>query len=217
MPAEHPARQPGQLGDDAGPGHPGDPRLRRRARHRRVGQRLRPQPGEDRAARSATSRRCRPAPARLAEVAGPASPAWPSSPARRPGPEGDSRRIPIAIAFGSAGGAALACLYHRRRWPPTSPATTSPTSPAWPGSTLTDDELDRFTGQLAAVLEHAARRRGPRHRRRARRPPTPTRCVNVLRADVVRPEPRPRRGARPAPAPSRTAASGCPPILGEEP
>ena len=31
------------------------------------------------------------------------------------------------------GSALLGTSYHLRRWPPTSPVTTSPTSPAWPG------------------------------------------------------------------------------------
>jgi aspartyl-tRNA(Asn)/glutamyl-tRNA(Gln) amidotransferase subunit C len=51
---------------------------------------------------------------------------------------------------------------------------------------LTDDELDMFTGQLAAVLEHAADVEGLDL---DGVPPTthPLPLVNVLRADVVRP------------------------------
>jgi len=51
---------------------------------------------------------------------------------------------------------------------------------------LTDDELDRFTGQLAAVLDHAADVAGLDL---AGVPPTahPYPLVNVLRDDEVRP------------------------------
>ena len=75
---------------------------------------------------------------------------------------------------------------------------------------LTDDEIELFTGQLAAVLDHVARRRRARRRRRRRRPRTRYPLVNVLRADEVAPAPRPRRGAgqrarrrgRPVPRPA---------------
>ena|SRR6516225_4149817 len=51
---------------------------------------------------------------------------------------------------------------------------------------LTDDELDRFTGQLAAVLEHAGDLAALDT---AGVPPTahPLELVNVLRDDVPRP------------------------------
>ena len=51
---------------------------------------------------------------------------------------------------------------------------------------LTDDELDRFTGQLAAVLDHA---RDVESLDVGGVPPTahPLPLVNVFRADVARP------------------------------
>ena len=51
---------------------------------------------------------------------------------------------------------------------------------------LTEEELDRFTGQLGAVLEHVA---GLEALDTAGVPPTahPLPLVNVLRADVARP------------------------------
>ena len=60
---------------------------------------------------------------------------------------------------------------------------------------LTDDELDTFTGQLAAVLDHAE---DVEALDLADVPPTahPYPLTNVLRPDVVRPDARPRRGAR---------------------
>ena len=47
--AQHPPGPPGRLGVDAGAWNPGDAQLRRRGRHRRLGQRLRPQPRPRRA------------------------------------------------------------------------------------------------------------------------------------------------------------------------
>ena len=67
-PAQHPAQPPGRLGVDAGAWNPGDPQLRRRARHRRLGQRLRAEPGPRPAGAARRIRRCRPPP-----------PAWPST------------------------------------------------------------------------------------------------------------------------------------------
>ena len=64
--------------------------------------------------------------------------------------------------------------------------TTWPTWPAWPACELTDDELDRFTGQLAAVLDHAA---DVEALDMAGVAPTahPYPLANVLREDVVGP------------------------------
>ena len=54
---------------DAGARHPGGARLRRRAGHRHVGERLRPEPGAPRPVPGATTLRCGPPSARLADVA----------------------------------------------------------------------------------------------------------------------------------------------------
>ena len=80
---------------------------------------------------------------------------------------------------------------------------------------LTDDELDTFTGQLAAVLEHAADVEALDVDDVA---PTshPFELTNVLRADEVRPSVDRDEVLAEAPA----AADGrfkVPPILGEEP
>jgi aspartyl-tRNA(Asn)/glutamyl-tRNA(Gln) amidotransferase subunit C len=80
---------------------------------------------------------------------------------------------------------------------------------------LTDEELDTFTGQLAAVLDHA---RDVESLDVAGVPPTahPLPLVNVLRPDV--PVPSLDRGevlgAAPAVEDDRFAV---PPVLGEEP
>jgi aspartyl-tRNA(Asn)/glutamyl-tRNA(Gln) amidotransferase subunit C len=80
---------------------------------------------------------------------------------------------------------------------------------------LTDEELDTFTGQLAAVLEHAA---DVEALHVADVPPTahPYHLVNVLRPD----EPRPTLDRDEVLAQAPDAADGrfrVPPILGEEP
>jgi aspartyl-tRNA(Asn)/glutamyl-tRNA(Gln) amidotransferase subunit C len=80
---------------------------------------------------------------------------------------------------------------------------------------LTDEELDTFTGQLAAVLEHAA---DVEALDVGDVPPTshPFELTNVLRADEVRPSVDRDEVLGQAPA----AAEGrfkVPPILGEEP
>jgi aspartyl-tRNA(Asn)/glutamyl-tRNA(Gln) amidotransferase subunit C len=80
---------------------------------------------------------------------------------------------------------------------------------------LTDEELDTFTGQLAAVLEHAADVEALDVHDV---PPTahPYELANVLRADEVRPSL--DRGEVLAAAPA--ADDGrfkVPPVLGEEP
>jgi aspartyl-tRNA(Asn)/glutamyl-tRNA(Gln) amidotransferase subunit C len=80
---------------------------------------------------------------------------------------------------------------------------------------LTDEELDTFTGQLAAVLEHAA---DVEALDVGDVPPTshPFELANVLRADEVRPSVDRDEVLGQAPA----AAEGrfkVPPILGEEP
>ena len=80
---------------------------------------------------------------------------------------------------------------------------------------LTDDELDRFTGQLAAVLEHAA---DVAALDLADVPPTshPLPLRNVLRPDVPRaPLDRDEVLAQ-APA-AEDGRFRVPPILGEEP
>lgn len=80
---------------------------------------------------------------------------------------------------------------------------------------LTDDELDRFTGQLAAVLEHA---RDVESLDVGDVPPTahPLPLKNVLRTDVVVPslDRAEVLAAAPAVEDDRFAV---PPILGEEP
>jgi len=80
---------------------------------------------------------------------------------------------------------------------------------------LTDDELDRFTGQLAAVLEHA---RDVESLDVGDVPPTahPLPLKNVLRPDVVVPslDRAEVLAAAPAVEDDRFAV---PPILGEEP
>ncbi len=81
---------------------------------------------------------------------------------------------------------------------------------------LTDDELDRFTGQLGAMLEHAADVAALDVDRRAA-DRAPAAAANVLRDDEVRPQAstatRCSRSAR-----SRsTACSACRRILGEAP
>ena len=73
---------PAELGADAGPWHHGHARLRRRARHRGLGQRLRAQPGADRpvaARRPGRAGRRRPV---WPTSPSPGSPGWPNSPAR---------------------------------------------------------------------------------------------------------------------------------------
>ena len=92
---------------------------------------------------------------------------------------------------------------------------------------LTDEELERFTEQLGAVLEHA---QDVEALDTAGVPPTahPLPLVNVLREDVVRPEPRPGRGAGPgarrgggplpgAPDPRGGPVSGGPPAAVSRP
>jgi len=80
---------------------------------------------------------------------------------------------------------------------------------------LTDDELDRFTGQLAAVLDHA---RDVESLDVGDVPPTahPLPLKNVLRPDVVAPSLDRAEvfAAAPAVEDDRFAV---PPILGEEP
>jgi len=80
---------------------------------------------------------------------------------------------------------------------------------------LTDDELDRFTGQLAAVLDHA---RDVESLDVGDVPPTahPLPLKNVLRPDVVAPslDRAEVLAAAPAVEDDRFAV---PPILGEEP
>jgi aspartyl-tRNA(Asn)/glutamyl-tRNA(Gln) amidotransferase subunit C len=80
---------------------------------------------------------------------------------------------------------------------------------------LTDDELDRFTGQLAAVLEHA---KDVESLDVGGVPPTahPLPLKNVLRPDV--PTPSLDRDEVLAAAPSvEDDRFAVPPILGEEP
>ena len=80
---------------------------------------------------------------------------------------------------------------------------------------LTDDELDRFTGQLAAVLDHA---RDVESLDVGAVPPTahPLPLKNVLRPDV--PVPSLDRAEVLAAAPSvEDDRFAVPPILGEEP
>ena len=80
---------------------------------------------------------------------------------------------------------------------------------------LTDDELDRFTGQLAAVLDHA---RDVESLDVGDVPPTahPLPLKNVLRPDV--PVPSLDRAEVLAAAPSvEDDRFAVPPILGEEP
>ena len=80
---------------------------------------------------------------------------------------------------------------------------------------LTDDELDRFTGQLAAVLDHA---RDVESLDVGSVPPTahPLPIKNVLRPDVVVPSL--DRAEVLAAAPSvEDDRFAVPPILGEEP
>jgi aspartyl-tRNA(Asn)/glutamyl-tRNA(Gln) amidotransferase subunit C len=80
---------------------------------------------------------------------------------------------------------------------------------------LTDDELDRFTGQLAAVLDHA---RDVESLDVGGVPPTahPQPIKNVLRPDVVLPSL--DRAEVLAAAPSvEDDRFAVPPILGEEP
>jgi aspartyl-tRNA(Asn)/glutamyl-tRNA(Gln) amidotransferase subunit C len=80
---------------------------------------------------------------------------------------------------------------------------------------ITDEELDRFTAQLAAVLEHA---RDVEALDIGDVPPTahPLPLTNVLRPDVVRPslDRAEVLAAAPAVEDDRFAV---PPILGEEP
>ena len=80
---------------------------------------------------------------------------------------------------------------------------------------LTDDELDTFTGQLAAVLEHAA---DVEALDVGDVPPTshPFELTNVLRADEVRPSVDREEVLAQAPA-SAEGRFKVPPILGEEP
>jgi aspartyl-tRNA(Asn)/glutamyl-tRNA(Gln) amidotransferase subunit C len=80
---------------------------------------------------------------------------------------------------------------------------------------LSDEELDRFTGQLAAVLDHA---RDVEALDTAGVPPTahPLPLRNVLRDDEVRPslDREEVLAAAPAPEDHRFAV---PPVLGEAP
>ena len=81
--------------------------------------------------------------------------------------------------------------------------------------TLTDDELDRFTGQLAAVLEHAA---DVEALDTAGVPPTahPLPLRNVLRDDEVRPSLDRDEVLAAAPA-VEGGRFTVPPVLGEAP
>lgn len=81
--------------------------------------------------------------------------------------------------------------------------------------TLTDDELDTFTGQLASVLEHAEDVEAlDLHDV----PPTshPYPLVNVVRPDVVRPSLDRDEVLAQAPA-SEAGMFKVPPVLGEAP
>ena len=80
---------------------------------------------------------------------------------------------------------------------------------------LTDDELERFTGQLAAVLDHA---RDLEALALDDVPPTahPYPLVNVLRDDVVAPSSDRDEVLAAAPA-AEGGRFRVPPILGEEP
>ena len=80
---------------------------------------------------------------------------------------------------------------------------------------LTDDELDLFTGQLAAVLDHAA---DVEALDVAGVPPTahPYELANVARPDVVRPSLDRDEVLAAAPA-VEDGRFKVPPILGEEP
>ena len=80
---------------------------------------------------------------------------------------------------------------------------------------LTDDELDRFTGQLAAVLDHA---RDVEALDVADVPPTahPYPLRNVLRADEVRPSLDRDEVLAAAPA-VEDGRFRVPPVLGEPP
>ena len=80
---------------------------------------------------------------------------------------------------------------------------------------LTDDELDRFTGQLAAVLEHA---RDVESLDVGDVPPTahPLPLKNVLRPDVIVPSLDRAEVLACAPA-VEDDRFAVPPILGEEP
>ena len=74
---------------------------------------------------------------------------------------------------------------------------------------LTDEELDLYTGQLAAVLDHAAEVAALDTGRGRAATAHPLPLHNVLRPDEPRPSSTATRcSARPRP--SRTAASGCP-------
>jgi aspartyl-tRNA(Asn)/glutamyl-tRNA(Gln) amidotransferase subunit C len=81
--------------------------------------------------------------------------------------------------------------------------------------TLTDDELDRFTDQLAAVLEHA---RDVEALDTAGVPPTahPLPLRNVLRDDEVRPSLDRDEVLAAAPA-TENDRFAVPPVLGEAP
>jgi aspartyl-tRNA(Asn)/glutamyl-tRNA(Gln) amidotransferase subunit C len=80
---------------------------------------------------------------------------------------------------------------------------------------VSDDELDRFTGQLAAVLEHA---RDVEALDVGDVPPTahPLPLKNVLRPDVVRPSLDRDEVLAVAPA-VEDDRFAVPPVLGEEP
>ncbi len=80
---------------------------------------------------------------------------------------------------------------------------------------LTEDELDRFTGQLAAVLDHA---RDVEALEIDDVPPTarPFPLVNVMRADEVGPTLQPDDVLSQAPA-AEDDQFRVPPILGEAP
>ncbi len=81
--------------------------------------------------------------------------------------------------------------------------------------TLTEDELDRFTGQLAAVLDHAG---DVEALEIDDVPPTarPFPLVNVMRADEVGPTLQPDDVLSQAPA-AEDDQFRVPPILGEAP
>lgn len=80
---------------------------------------------------------------------------------------------------------------------------------------LSDEEIDRFTGQLSAVLEHAA---DVAALDTSGVPPTahPLPLENVLRDDEVRPSLAPDEFLREAPA-AEAGRFRVPPILGLEP
>ena len=80
---------------------------------------------------------------------------------------------------------------------------------------LTEDELDLYAGQLAAVLDHAAEL-AALDTDGVEPTAHPLPLQNVLRADEPRPVARPRRGAEPGPA-VEDHRFRVPTILGEAP